>query len=566
MSFSFCDSRGRVRRLSGLCLGLWLVGVFLSWGPAIAVPEERHRVAVDIGCDNAQRIASIVSPEDLALLASEPASSLVFWVDLAGVADPLPVMVGTASVPGNLALRLHVPARAEPMLRPAVRAATVVPFVTWRADGSEFYRRGWCRRGQLMLPAGPALSFRHVPFTVAGRPNPAFLADLGYLEIEVPAAVMPGALDEIMTAAFAGRAQGVTGPLAGSRFGVPHRRWVTEPPLPAFILPPIHKLSANKHLLDPQQKLAADLDDLAALLAPRACLLSQSERVRRRLVPPHVRLNWARIDDTDLGSGQNPFVFVTVGPGINYFDGPWGRPDVAMPGPRVIIDPVVAWLVDAQIYPSYSIDPVEKGEGRLATINRFQTDEPATFTREIVPMPRARRLRVLAALAEGLCRYGLLNDDPRLDPGFVCMGQRFRGNVVNNEIRLQYGLSLRDLAIGVIVPPGTAASVSARLARVGFIPAANEAGFIVEAPTATDAGFRQAYLELVLRRTHPSLHRIASQLRRGAEKRRGYEVALAAIDRLIRREGMAFLMTPRARQAWHTWSWSRPAHGSEDCP
>ncbi|HNW36605.1 MAG TPA: hypothetical protein PKM25_16830, partial [Candidatus Ozemobacteraceae bacterium] len=270
------------------------------------------------------------------------------------------------------------------------------------------------------------------------------------------------------------------------------------------------------------------------------------------------------------------FVFLTLGPGINYFDGPWRKKICALPGPRLIIDPAVVNLADAQIYPSYSIDPPEMGEGRLRAINRFQTGESAPCSsktsvscrRDALSMPFERREKVIRELADVLCRYGLLNDDPALERGFSFMGAEFRGNIVNNEIRLRDGLALREWAIGVIVPPGAAKSTRRRLSAIGFTEESGPGGmplseFVIEAPFATDAGFRLAYLELVLRRSQPVLSRIIRRLRpdQAPENgiRPGYTSAMHAIDRIIRREGFAFLFHRRSFDASRSWAEWRTA-------
>lgn len=515
---------------------------------------------------------------ELAALKDRPSAVLGVWITVPGVADPLLVTVIPIAEREAFSACLYLPSEGEPALSQAVRACPPEPFRGYTTGGGLFYERGFCRTGRLRdEDSGIAITFTHVPHEVAGRDNPAFAGDIGLLRLEASMTALLTAPDALLRPAFGRPVRASTAPAGelyphmDTRFGFPHRLVAGgfDAPVEACLLPPVHKLSANKNLGTCEEKREADLRDLAALLATDSGLLSQRERLRRRMVPDTVKLDGARIDDTDIGSGQNQFVFLTLGPGINYFDGPWRRREVRLPGPRVILDPAVVNLADAQIYPSYSIDPPDRGEGRLTAINRFQTDSKPTC-REAVPMPASRRSRVIRELAGALCRYGLLNDDPALEKGFIFLGCGFRGNIVNNEIRLRDALSLREWAIAVIVPPGTADRARRLLAGIGFTPENGPGGvplpdFVIEAPFATDAGFRMAYLEFVLRRSNTVLARLARLLRpsgiSGLGIRPGYLPTLKAIDRLIRREGLAFLLQPGALDAarrWGTWrrAWS----------
>ncbi|HOY66068.1 MAG TPA: hypothetical protein PLP29_04215 [Candidatus Ozemobacteraceae bacterium] len=512
---------------------------------------------------------------ELAILKTRPAAVLGAWITVPGVAEPLLVTVIPIPEREAFSACLYLPLEGEPALSQAIHARLPQPFRGYTAGGGLFYERGFCRTGRLRdEDSGLEIAFTHVPHEVAGRDNPAFAGDIGLLQLEASMTTLLTAPDALLRPAFNRPVQacaapaGELYPLMDTHFGVPHRLVADgfAAPVEACLLPPVHKLSANKHLGTREEKSEADLSDLAALLASDSGLLSQRERLRRRRVPDTVKLNWSRIDDTDIGSGQNQFVFLALGPGINYFDGPWRRREVVLPGPRVILDPAVVNLADAQIYPSYSIDPPDRGEGRLAAINRFQTGAN-TACREAVPMPARRRGRVIRELAGALCRYGLLNDDPTLEKGFTFLGSAFQGNIINNEIRLRDALSLREWAIGVIVPPGTADRARHLLADIGFSPENGPGGiplpdFVIEAPFATDEGFRMAYLEFVLCRSNTVLARLVRLLRpsgaSGSGIRPGYLPTLKAIDRLIRREGLAFLLQPRAFDAARRWGvWRR---------
>ncbi|HOT29849.1 MAG TPA: hypothetical protein PLU72_16855 [Candidatus Ozemobacteraceae bacterium] len=86
---------------------------------------------------------------------------------------------------------------------------------------------------------------------------------------------------------------------------------------------------------------------------------------------------------------------------------------------------------------------------------------------------------------------------------------------------------------------------------------------IVAAPSPTDAGFRQAYLELVCRRARPFLYRIFRLQRpfagSNAEIRPGYAVATKAVERMIRREGAGFLCGSDAAEGSRRWAGWRNA-------
>lgn len=513
---------------------------------------------------------------ELAYLVAHPSAALAIWLRLDAREEPILSTIVLQHENNIYSAQLYLPPECEKSLSAEIRGGNVEPYTACTAGGACFYRRGFCRRGVTRDKAsGLEVSYTFVPFALDGRGNPAFAGDLGLLRLEIPAspgaktleALIRSAFDEILPARrFPPRE---LYPLMETRFGMPHRMLSDgfAVPVEAYVLPPVHKLSANKHIDDPKRKLDADLSDLARLLATDSGLLSQRERLRRRLVPDSVKLNWARIDDTDIGSGQNQFVFLTMGPGINYFDGKWRSKTIVMPGPRVVLDPAIVNVADVQIYPSYSIDPPEQGEGRLRAINRFQ-DEMAGSRRDAVPMPPDRRRNVLRHLADALCRYGLLNDDPTLEAGFTFMGRAFRGSVVNNEIRLLDGLSLREWAIGVIVPPGAGARARALLSEIGYSDESGPGGiplseFVSEAPFPTDAGFRQAYLELVCRRALPAAYRIFRLQRpaaaSGAEIRPGYALAMKAVDRIVRREGAGFLCGRDAADGADRWARWRDA-------
>jgi len=513
---------------------------------------------------------------ELAYLAGHPTAVLSSWLRLDGREEPILVTIVLLPEEKIYSAQLYLPPDCESRLSMEIREGAIEPFSTSTAGGTCFYRRGFCRRGVARdAISGLGISYTFVPFKLEGRDNPAFAGDLGLLRLEIPASSIAKAPEALLRAAFgeivaAGNFPSrELYPLMETRFGMPHRMLNDDfaVPIEAYVLPPVHKLSANKHVEDPQRKLDADLKDLARLLATDSGLLSQRERLRRRLVPDSVKLNWSRIDDTDIGSGQNQFVFLTMGPGINYFDGKWLSRTIAMPGPRVVFDPAVVSFADAQIFPSYSIDPPEKGEGRLRAINRFQ-HETAGSSREAVPMPPERRRDVLRNLADALCRYGLLNDDPSLEVGFTFMDRTFRGNVVNNEIRLLDGILPREWAIGVIVPPGAGTRARALLSEIGYSDESGPGGiplsdFVYEAPFPTDAGFRQAYLELVCRRVLPVFSGIFRLLRppgtSGSAVRPGYAVAMKAVERIVGREGIGFLCGQIAAERAARWAEWRDA-------
>jgi hypothetical protein len=552
-----------------------------------------------------------LSRSALESLLAHPETALPLWLCLPGLSAPVPVTITARLESDSLSAHFYLPPEAESGLIPPLQNSPLEPFQAFSATGRVFYQRGFCRSGIIRNEStGANIAFTHVPFRINGKDNEAFAGDLGLLTLEASTTAflqepqrvlatpfLPSTLRKTQTsrcpltdprlpANDARKEQGEVFvpppgfserhlfPFMRTRVGTPQRfdEATFAVPIGAFVLPPVHKLSANKHLPETEKKLQADIRNLTTLLAPGSSLLSQRERVRRRLVPDTVKLNWSRIDDTDLGTGQNQFVFLTLGAGINYFDGPWRSGTSAVPGPRVIIDPLVVNLADIQIYPSYSIDPSEKGEGRLHAINRFQIEETGgqwQLRRNAVSMPIKRRQLVINQLAEDLCRYGLLNTDPTLECGFSFLGKPFRGNPVNNEIRLRDGLSLREWAIAVIVPPGTGEQIRRRLAEIGYDDSSPPNGiplseFLIEAPSATDTGFRQAYLEFLLRHTQSPLHPIIHRLRPGSQGRTrpGYQTALQAIDRILKREGFSFLATPRSRKAatcWTEWreAWSK---------
>lgn len=539
---------GRVRVLA---VGVWIVAAASAWGFDLDEP-----------------IPQRLDRSWLAGLLKRPGELRPVAMTVDGERVPLVLEARFLVEAPTLEIRGKLPRRLASLVTEAVGSLPRLPCRGLRRDGSVLYERGWCHEGGLEPAGAPRILVRWVPYPSRGEGEAPFLCDRGQLRIEIPAfwllaegdterqwaALLGAVLDPSRTRPAPAWAERRHRLLADDEFG-PVSRYLgpgplDEPPVP---LPPTHKVTLNKGLADPVAREAADRELCLRLLGRSAPLLSQDERVRLGLVPEGVLLRPEAVERSDIGSGQNTFVFLTLGPGIDYFDAPWQSDSLGSDAPRFVVDPSVLFLEGVQLYPTWSIAAEGEGVRRFGDIGAWQTldgpDPSAAEEDEPRTMPLKRRVAIFQATTELLLSHGLLAGG---GDEVVLRGRRFRGSVVDNEVRVPGALTPAWWASHLIVPPGTGAAYlrayRGRWATTGLVPArpggmAPE-DFFVEAPWSGDEGMRAAYLLLVLRVARPSLARLVD-LGRG---RPGLRLLLRACARMAGREGLAFFADDEARE------------------
>ncbi|MFZ5952214.1 MAG: hypothetical protein ACOYXC_16040 [Candidatus Rifleibacteriota bacterium] len=443
--------------------------------------------------------------------------------------------------------------------------AEIEAFSPTKKDNEPLYGKGTVLKYHLKFPESEDTVFFFLPYYINEKDNRCFVSDLGYFELHF--CCHSGREKEIIEQTFKRIFNGRLNLSKTVRYNryylYKDSFWgpvdytgdsMKEKPVFHNILPPTHKMTINKHIEDWQEKDEKDRQAFFDVLATDEYLLSQDNRLKLGLVPGFVKLNLSRLEHTDIGSGQNQFVFLSIGPGINYFDDPWMAQRRNLPCPRLILHPGVLDFSQIQLYPSFSIDSGETGERRLQAINRFQKsmDDSIKVRHPRLPLwisPTAEK-KFMEELEKRILCYGLTNDSPELYPGFFFFEQSFRGNLINNEIRLHQGISLQAMLCGVIVPPDTAELYRQQYARLlensrphwQFNCGRHFSDLFIEAPTADDAGFRIAYLEWILRRSNPVLSRLIKACREKSDKALFF--IAGKIDKLAAIEGRSFFLTP----------------------
>ncbi|MEW6710311.1 MAG: hypothetical protein AB1403_10855 [Candidatus Riflebacteria bacterium] len=484
------------------------------------------------------------------------------FFEIAGSNEPLIAYLRFSKLKNRFILRGHLPPGIDADTHHEAEKETFSPA---KKDNEPLYRRGTILKYHFKFSESEAAVFFFLPYFIDKKDNDCFVSDLGYFEFHFncPSGKEKEIIEQTFKQIFNKQLRlskrvrynrfylfkdsffGPVDYLGGS---------MAEKSLHRNILPPTHKMTINKHIEDWLEKEKKDRKAFFDILAVEEYLLSQDNRLKLGLVPGFVKLNLSRLEHTDIGSGQNQFVFLSIGPGINYFDDPWQAERRNLPCPRLILHPGVLDFSKIQLYPSFSIDSGETGERRLQAINRFQKslDETIRTGHRRLPVwisPTACN-RFIEEIENHLLSYGLINDSPELYPGFSFFNQSFRGNLINNEIRLHQGISLPAMLCGVIIPPGTAESYRQEYVRLfentrphwQFNCSIHFDDLFIEAPKANDAGFRVAYLEWILRRSNPVLRRLMKACRQKSDQALFFMAG--KIDKLAAREQRFFFLTP----------------------
>ncbi len=463
-------------------------------------------------------------------------------------------------VDNQFVLRGSLSAVDEAFLAPAVFQLPSTTFSPLKQNGCPLYNKGLAFAGAISGKTSDCAKFIYVPHLIAGKANNAFVCDCGYLQVNFSASALKKSIDlqVIIKFLFAGRAE-ICPVVKLNRYFLYRDNYfgpvdaIDETRVNELIFPPLHKATLNKAITDSAKKTAEDQDLVINLIAREKFLYSQDMRLKLGMVPGFVEIQWQNLDNTDIGSGQNQLVFLSAGPGINYFDDPWFHARKNIPCPRLVFHRDLNGFKSLQLYPTYSIEPEQTGEGRLYTINSFQTNETAASEtkKSIVWSSFKFKNSYLPAIEEELCRYGLTNDNPDMNPGFTFADRQFRGSLVNNEIRIFQSVPVRDMLTAVIVPAGSGLAYSdsykQELARSSphweFNCGINYRHLFVEALTSTDKGFRATWLALQLRDSHPALFRIIKRARTEGKVQASLLLA-DKVANMAAREGRRFFLTP----------------------
>ncbi len=452
---------------------------------------------------------------------------------------------------GNLSLN------DENRLADMVRRSGVTIFSPLKMDGAPLYRRGTAFSGKVALNGDSQATFVYVPHTIDGRHNDAFVSDLGYLQVNFAENTVSDDLLTVIDSLFSGRAE-VAGMVRLNRYYLYRDNYFG--PVDAFnpgfteniLFDPLHKATLNKGIEDWPTKTDKDLQLVIHLLGREKFLLSQDMRLKLGIVPGLVQVRWQSLEDTDIGSGQNQLVFLSQGPGINYFDDPWLQTRKNVPCPRLVFHRDVCSLRELQVFPTYSIEPAAKGEGRLRAINAFQDPVRvvASGPRGVTWSSADFREEYYQTVEDALCRGGLLEDSADLAPGFEFYGRSFAGTLINNELRVNQSVSVRDLLTAVIVPAGSADRYAAAYEQElsGTSPhwqfncGIHYKRVFSEAAISSDKGFRIAWLMLVLRQSHPVYYRLL-KIANSLKRQRGYLLLAEKIAAIAAKEGRGFFFT-----------------------
>ena len=486
-------------------------------------------------------------------------------------------------------LRLKLPATGEKYLTKKVRLLPKMRFWARRRDGSILYKRGLMFRGHVG-------SVRVEYVSHYEEEEQPYLCDAGHLRLMIwsyedllrKKGVWQSILASILQPTFVRVAKVVPFDKyyfnRPSYFGHVQEYLGQGPLLDDFIALPItHKVTLNKAVRDWSKKGVADRKLCLRLLQPFAPLLSQDERVKLELVPDFVRLRPIHLSQSDLACGQNVYVFFTAGTGINYFDDPWQSERKNIPSPRFIFDQSLAFYDEVQLYPSYAIATDGGHNSRFAEINELQGEkalDEARLNGRPAFMDLARRAEYWHELEEQLGNYGLLNDSPvlELEGGFQFWQQSFRGNVVNNELRLTGAAYPLYESSALIVPKGQRqaylsgyASLVSTGAALPYIGGVHYRDYFIEAVADTDQAMRCAVFEEMVRRCRPTLWQL---LRRARKKDDGfvfyYRVAKMG-DKLFARlkrkfySSRAIARDKQRRHHWQRWMKQRRC-GKDEVP
>jgi len=497
----------------------------------------------------------------------------------------------------DIVLTAKIPQAAEKYLSPAVRAAEIVEFKTYKKNGSVFYSRGMAFQFNLK-PARDIKScyddflVTYAPYNINGAANDAFISDAGYLSAVLKAGsqkhviLSEDAINDMLGRIFTSGAVRLKKTVKYNRyyydrcdyFGYVNRLAFDGRSKDEcnFLLYPVHKITYNRAISDHAEKRARDTRLAVSFLRRNYPLISQDARAKILRVDNHISLDMAKLAQTDIGSGQNTYVYLSYGPGINYYDGPYLSAGDSFPSPRFIFDKNEILRQEAQFYPKNSWESYGTGISRFNEINYFQkylsvlppggphAFEKPIAQREPVFMSIEKRAAYLNELNDRVIDYGLLNDTRELILNFGFFTQKHRGNPINNEIRTSYAVYPAFSSVALIVAPRmktefikTYEEFMKIYGLPEYIGGTYYRDYFIEADECSEAGMRRAYLEYLVSTASPSLAKMAAAFRistggapeDGRTVTAGYIPFIKACEGIIKKERSGFFNSPEANAA-----------------
>ncbi|MBF0406407.1 MAG: hypothetical protein HQM10_03560 [Candidatus Riflebacteria bacterium] len=401
-------------------------------------------------------------------------------------------------------------------------------YTVYRKNGAVFYCKGFCLSSDTLIN-GQTVTVKIVPQKWKNEINDALLSDCNELTLSIPVelirnkSISENQFKQLINKVFTRNI--IEADFNNMLLCPDHARFNHSPDKPLTWLFPVHKISSKKYISNPDEKGRQDLEQCIEMLSSTSFLLSQNERAKRHLTPDFLKIRWKDKENLDLGSGRNVFVFITVGPGINYFDDPFRKPQKNLPSPRLILSRNSLAFQQLQFFPDYSIGTYFPGKRRFDEFNVFQK----TLKRKVsntdignysmVYMPVELRSKYLKLLEQSILSYGLLNNSPSLEKGFSFNGDWYTGNVINNEMLIRDFLSFSLHSVALIVPEGyKEAYCSAYQNKVltsGYPEKINGIDFreyFVESWGPNDLGMRKAYFAFLINDIQPIWSKILKKL------------------------------------------------------
>jgi len=524
--------------------------------------------------------------EFFASLKERPGEPRAIFFDAPGAAVP-PVLYAMYSKKGGTLYVFGKLGRyADGIVSKEFREnSTVRPFSIRRRDGSVFYARGKCLGASLALGARETRSsdgsgkfdcaVTYVPYAFSGAANDAFISDPGYVEMRFDYGkfVAGGREDEkFRKAVKAVFREDCFRPAHDVEF---NRYYFDRPDFFGFVdpaprcvsfmetavLPPTHKMTKNKKAVSGAEKAAQDAADAINCLSTDYPLISQDLRAKIGAVEPDTRLDLRDIGQTDIGSGQNSFVYISYGPGINYYDAPYGDTRPVSLAPRFIFSDDILYRGQVQFYPKNSWETRGRGIARYNEINAFQTSlstsgeysTSSPLSPEPEYMPPGVREKYFAEINRALFRYGLMNDTGELLLDFDFMGERHTGNPVNNEVRCLDAVYPGYSSRAMIVPAGMSGTYlrgfedALKKGRVNrFLGGTYYKDYFIEAACTGEAGMRAAYLEYLIFCADTSLYSMVRSARASGSPE-AYIMLVKSAAKTIEKCGPEFFRRPAAR-------------------
>lgn len=497
---------------------------------------------------------------------------------------------------GRFVLTSKLPRAVEKYVHPSVLSCKPSIFRTFKKGGAEFYLKG--RSFGLKFAEGShgvKCNIVYVPYSAGGAENDAFISDRGHLEISVESLfagreprLSPELLNDLLGRVFTG------GSVRLKRSVKLNRYYYDRPDYFGYVNPamadaseleargaawlyPSHKITYNRATADKNEKRRLDAKLATAFLRGDYPLISQDIRAKNSFVEDHIALDMSKLPQTDIGSGQNTCVYLSYGPGINYYDSRYLSGGDNFPSPRFVFDRGEIWREAVQFYPKNSWESFGTGISRYNEINFFQeylsAEDPAK--RGVQPdrperaepafMTADKRAAYISELNDKIISYGLLNDTAELIIDFEFMSQKHRGNPVNNELRTAGAVYPAYSAVALIVPPGTKVEYIKNYEQLmkefglpEYLNATRYSDLFIEAPESGDRGMRAAYLKFIISRTDAGMNRLANSFAAGSERtagksrhgaRHGYMLFLKACENIIKKDARGFFRSQAAKEA-----------------